>query len=373
MNIKLKFSKNSIIIASSILVFLIITVLIIYAVYFYYQNTIQSINEISKIDNIEKNNQEKCEIRRKLDGVCTENGQENLWPAAIMVDNHPDSWPQSGLSQAQIVYNTLVEGGATRLMAVFTTHEEIEKIGPVRSARPYYLTWAKELNALFGHSGGSPEALKKIKQYQIIDWEEATSYGPLYFWRDKTKLSPHDLFTSNEKISNARIDWELFDKIPDYTNWQFNSINSTTELTLEFSPKTSIQVINNIYIDYSPGILFDVEYQYNTSTKNYLRFQNNAPHFDALTGQQIAVKNVIIQFVPNEIHLDAEDRLRIETIGQGKAWIFYDNKMTQGVWVKNSLEERTMFYDEDGKEIIFMPGNIWVEVVPGKREVKISQ
>lgn len=363
---KIKFNNKNTLLASIILVFFII----IFGIYFYYLNLLDKKIKSNLESKPTKKEEQvvKCEIRRKLDGMCTENGQENLWPVAIIIDNHPDSWPQHGLSKAQLVYNTLVEGDATRMMAAFSSDEEIEKIGPVRSARPYYLTWAKGLSALFGHSGGSPEALEKIKEYKIIDWEEATTYGPLYFERDHTKLSPHNLFTSNEKINAARIDWELFDKVPTYQVWQFNTTTST-----QISPEISPEMIDNIYINYSPGVLFDVEYKYNTSSEVYLRFQNNKPQIDDLTNEQITVKNLIIQFVPEEIHLDKEDRLQIKTIGQGKAWIFYGGKMIKGIWVKNSLEERTMFYNnEDGKEIIFLPGNIWIEVVPGAREVMIE-
>ena len=129
--------------------------------------------------------------------------------------------------------------------------------------------------------------------------------------------------------------------------------------------------MNEVYINYSPGTLFDVEYKYNTSTQTYLRFQSQQKFIDKLTNQQVDVKNLIIQFVPEEEHLDAEDRLKIQTLGQGDAWIFYNNEIIKGQWVKNNLQDRTMFYNEDGEEIVFQSGSVWVEVVPG-REVKLN-
>lgn len=355
-----KDKKFKILIASTLLVFLIIL-----GVYFYYTDNLDK-----KIKDIFGGRSEdkvlNCDVMRKLDGVCVKKGDENLWPVALMIDNHPDSWPQSGLSQAQLVYNTLTEGGHTRLMAVYTTASEIEEIGPVRSARPYYLTWAKGLDALYGHSGGSPEAIKKIKSYGILNWEEATSYGPDYFWRDDTKVSPHNLFTSNEKIQQARIDWELADKVPEYWAWKF-ATNTATELIQEQSTEQSI------YIDYSPGVLFDVEYKYDGVTQTYLRFQNQSPQIDALTGEQIRVKNIIIQFVPEEIHLDVEDRLAIETTGIDKAWIFYNGQMIEASWAKKEISNRTYFSGPNGREVIFQPGNIWIEVVPGDRNVDVGE
>ena len=107
-------------------------------------------------------NEKMCEFKNMLTGFCVNSKEdENIWPIALMVDNNPDAWPQFGISKADLVYSTLVEGGATRFMAIFTS-KQLSKIGPVRSARPYYLTWAKGINALYGHSGGSAEAIQKI-------------------------------------------------------------------------------------------------------------------------------------------------------------------------------------------------------------------
>ncbi|MBU4361004.1 DUF3048 domain-containing protein [Patescibacteria group bacterium] len=346
--------KNNKIILSSLIA---LVFLISLGIYFYYSQTIDYIEKNFNLTN-EKTD---CKFIRRLDGMCVNKNSTNLWPIAVMIDNHPDAWPQSGLSQAQLVYSTLAEGGATRLLAVFTTNKSMAKIGPVRSARPYYLTWAKELNALYTHSGGSPEALQKIKDWEILNLEEITSYGPLYLWRDKNKFSPHNLFTSNERLELARQDWELKDKTPNYRAWQFSK-----------DATQGNEKITNITINYSPGILFDVEYNYNTTTNSYLRFQNNAPHIDALINEQISVKNLIVQFVPEEKHLDAEDRLHIETLGSSKAWIFLNGQIIKGKWVKENLETRTIFYNESGDEITFLPGNIWVEVAPENRKVEIK-
>ncbi len=333
---------------------LVFLILISFFVYFYFYRPTREKNGNHQTAS-------ECELRRKIDGVCATPEGINLWPVAVMIDNYPDARPLFGLSQAQLVYNTLAEGGSTRLMAIFAGEEKIEKIGPVRSARPYYLPWAKELNALYGHSGGSPEAITKIKEDKIIDWEEATAYGPQYFWRDKNLASPHNLFTASEKISAARNDWELSDKEPLYYGWQFSISASSTS-----------QSAKEIAIDYSTLDIFNVSYQYNPTSQNYLRWQGREPFLDGLDKKQVAVKNLIIQFVPEEIHLDKEDRLRIEVTGTGAALIFYHGQMAKGKWVKDNLSSRTVFYDENNREIIFPPGNIWVEVVPGERTVEIK-
>jgi serine/threonine protein kinase len=302
----------------------------------------------------------ECEQRRLIDGVCLENGIEEKYPVAVMIDNSPEAWSQFGLSRAQIVYNTLVEGGTTRLMAVFSGGLS-ERIGPVRSARPYYLGFAKELDALYGHSGGSPEAIATIKKYDVKNLEEATNYGPLYFWRDKKILAPHNLFTSTNNLEKATRDFGFASTTPNIISWKFSDVASSTKET-----------VNKISIKYSEISLFDISYEYNTTTETYLRFQNDEPFIDAIDNSQISVKNLIIQFVAPEIHLDSADRLRIETIGTGKAIIIYKGKMVASKWIKEKLSGRTKFFNESGDEIVFLPGNIWVEVIPSNKRVEIN-
>ncbi|MFH1610661.1 MAG: DUF3048 domain-containing protein, partial [Patescibacteria group bacterium] len=308
-------------------------------------------------------NEKMCEFKNILTGICVDSKEdENIWPVALMIDNNPDAWPQFGISKADLVYSTLVEGGATRFMAVFTS-KQLSKIGPVRSARPYYLTWAKGIDALYGHSGGSAEAIQKIKEYGVLNLEEATNYGPKYFWRDDVGgyYAPHNLFTSSSRLEKARQDFELSGEELEYIKWFFGS-----------KPTSGDESGLSININYSPGVLFDVEYIYSTSTNSYLRFQNESPHIDALDNSQVSVKNLIVQFVPKEEHLDSEDRLGMETIGSGDARIFIQGKNIQGKWKKDSVSLRTKFYTLNDKEIVFTPGNIWVEVVPENREVEVK-
>lgn len=335
--------------------YLLITLVITMGIFFYSQNLIKQSKKNPDSESVKNT---FCNLNNE-NKTCSE--AKKLWPIALMIDNHPDAWPQAGLSQAQIVYNTLVEGGTTRLMAIFTENNDIKKIGPIRSARPYYLDWVKELNALYGHSGGSEEALQKIKDLQILDLNEISYLGPMYFYRDKNKSAPYNLFTDNEKINAARKNFELADKTSEFINWKFSN-----------KPIDFLETAKKIDLNYATLGIFNVQYIYNTTTETYLRFQNEKPFIDANDKKQITVKNLIVQFVPKEIHLDAEDRLKIETTGNGAAWIFINGKLMRGQWTKKSPSERTIFYDSDNQEIIFQPGNIWLEVVPGNRKIIVE-
>jgi len=325
-------------------------------------------NEYEKNNTTEKSiveTEEKITIRR-IDGVLTDEANQNLWPVAVMVDNHFDAWPNYGLGEASIVYEVLVEGNFTRFLALYTPKNELKetiiKIGPVRSVRPYFLELAKEYDALLAHSGGSPEALQKIEELAINNLEEIAWWGPDYFWRVYSRLSPHNLFTSSNKLAQAIIDWELGEDIPNYRAWKFNENFETT----------NIITADNIKISFSENNDYDASYKYNTSTATYLRWQGEEKHLDALINQQIEVNNVIVQFIPEKKILDDEGRIELDLIGSGKALIFRNGQQIQGSWKKRDVETRTVFYDTNNNEIEFKPGNIWIEVVPIGKEVEVE-
>ncbi|MBI5221693.1 MAG: DUF3048 domain-containing protein [Candidatus Magasanikbacteria bacterium] len=134
-----------------------------------------------------------------LDGTTVSSSEMiNPFVVGIMIDNHPDARPQSGLVAAKIVYEAPAEGGITRYFAIFDSIQSVEKVGPVRSARPYFVDWLEEYSGLYMHCGGAPEALAKIKSEKVFDADEFFN-GP-YYWRDESRIAPHNLFTKSEQI-----------------------------------------------------------------------------------------------------------------------------------------------------------------------------
>lgn len=314
------------------------------------------------INNI--NNKKKL-ISRRIDGLAVNDGQENLAPVAVIIDNHFNSRPNYGLSGASIVYETYVEGGATRFLAIYTPEKDrgqLAKIGPIRSTRPYFVELAKEYGALLAHSGGSAEGLKRIEELGVSNLEEIAWWGPDYFWRVYSRAAPHNLFTSSDNLASGVADWQLKDKMPNYQAWQFNEQIETN----------NFPAANKIKIKFSAAAVYDTAYEYSPTTQSYLRFQGDEKQIDALNNEQLAVQNVVIQFVPKEIVLDNEGRIKLNLIGQGNALIFRDGIIIKGSWQKSDFNSRTIFYNESGNEIEFKPGNIWIEILPGKREVAIS-
>jgi len=139
---------------------------------------------------------------RQIDGIYVAEGEENLRPVVVMIENHYDSRPVAGLEKASIIYETIIEGGITRFLAVFDGGVSAKRIGPVRSARPFFIDMAEEWDGVYFHAGGSPEALAELK-FSDLDRVNEISADGVFFWRDISKLPPHNLYTSSILMERA--------------------------------------------------------------------------------------------------------------------------------------------------------------------------
>jgi hypothetical protein len=290
--------------------------------------------------------------RRALDGVKVAAAEANLFPISVMIENLDVTRPQSGLSQAGVVYEAPVEGGITRFLAVFATSDMVTEIGPVRSARPYYVEWAKEYDGVYVHAGGSPQGLARIKELEIRDFSQFYNAGS--FIEKAGKARPHHLFTNSTLLGLGFRDKDYPDAGP-YRTWQFKDDAPIAE-----RPNTQ-----TISLDFS-NFNYQVDYAYDKTTNTYVRSQAQVEAKDEATGKTIAPKNVIVQYVA--ISKYDEQRLDITDVGSGTAIIFRDGKATTGTWSKKDASARTLFYDANGTEIEFNAGQTWVEVIEKDRE-----
>lgn len=296
-------------------------------------------------------------VRRAIDGVKVVSNRSNNFPVCVMIENLVEARPQSGLERANLVYEALAEGGITRFLAVFAGNDIITKIGPVRSARSYYLDWAKELDCLYAHAGGSPDALRKIPEYGIDDFNQF--FNGTYFWRDselrKTRAQEHTLFTSSELLARAFRD-NNFPLVGTFSTWKF-----ADDLARDLRPATPV----SITIPFST-FNYKVDWTYDRTTDLYARSLGEKPHVME-NGSQIMAKNVVVQYVATSL-ADDKGRLTMQTIGQGKALVFKNGGVTETTWKKPAREERTRYYDASNNEIIFTAGPTWIEVLPNDRE-----
>lgn len=277
--------------------------------------------------------------------------------AAIIIDNFIYSRPVIGLSKSLFVWEAPVEAGITRFLAVFPldSEDEIEKIGPVRSLRPYFIDWAAGLGATITHCGGSPEALEQIESVYARHIDQFYNFN--YFWRTWKRDAPHNVLTSTEKLRDA-IDEKNYETV-EFDSWKFKE-----DLDILERPKKQ-----EISIDFWLSE-HKIKWKYDLRKNDYVRSQGGIIHKDD-EGNKIRAKNIIIQFTDVEI-IDNEGRREIRTTGEGRASIFIDGKQISAFWEKPSREARTKFYDEHSEEISFNKGATWIEVVPIDMEVVVS-
>lgn len=322
---------------------------------------------------------EACTLNSKLYTKTERNIWKNRRPLTVMVENHTESRPQSGLSSADIIYEAVAEGGITRFLAIYLC-DAIAKdtiIGPIRSARTYYLDWASEYGKtpLYVHVGGAnlPGPANALGQIQQYGWGGRSgndlnqfSIGYPTFWRDyerlgRTVATEHTMYSTSEKLwkeaaergwSNKDedgIDWrELFD------SWKFDEEDST-------EGKSATEISFGFWEGYEE---YNVTWKYNSETGLYERFNQENPQKDLNNDEQITSKVVIVQFTVEKGPIDELKHLLYTTVGSGKALIFQNGEVVSANWKKTSRTARTTFSSNSGKEIIFSPGKVWVEIVP---------
>ncbi|MCL5961294.1 MAG: DUF3048 domain-containing protein [Chloroflexi bacterium] len=264
-------------------------------------------------------------------------------PLAIMIDNLSDARPQSGLSNADVIYEALVEGAITRLMAIFGNSDS-EVVGPVRSGRHYFMYWASEYNAVYVLAGASPQGYNAAESLGLarIDY----TYGQGYFWRTRERAAPHNLYTNPQRLR---------DSFKDVGRGNLGGLNFKND-----SPTPQVTTITLTHPD-----KYRVGYVYREQDNSYQRYVLRAPHVDALTGVQYHPKNVIVQIVPAwRIPGDTAGRMDMETVGNGPAYFFLDGRAIEGTWRKDSFTSPTRFQNGDGAEVLFNAGQTWIQIAP---------
>lgn len=291
---------------------------------------------------LKKIGQNKIRSPRLLDGVFVDEDKAELLPVTIIIDNFPQSRPPANLNFASVVYEAPVEANITRFLAIFDPNNLPEKIGPIRSARPYFVEIAEEYKGLFLHAGGSPQALEKLKNNTQIYNIEAIGIDERYFWRDPWRKAPFNLYISAKAIENIFKNKKIANQA-NFEPWQFELIENSKVDQEE------------IKINYKEPIIW----RYDKENNIYLRFIGSNPHLDE-NGQQISTKNLILQITDIKI-IDELGRREITLNGSGPATIFRNGQKIKGIWRREN--NRTKFYDLLNQEIKFARGNTWVEII----------
>lgn len=322
-----------------------------------------------------------------LNGVKYTRQEKEIWekrrPLAVMIENHEECRPQSGLSKADVIYEAVAEGGITRFLSIYYCGAVAfdTLLGPIRSARTYFLDWTLEYDAPFVHVGGATchpdvdpraRALCQIRDYGIRDIDQIGRYGSYpYFWRDYEKLG-HPVATEHTMHSTTEKLWEIAEKagftakdeegviwLENFRPWKFK----------EDDPKKG--GVTKIEFNFWEGHEeYKVVWQYDENKNEYKRVNGGEKHLDFNTKEQLTAKVVVIQKTKEIGPVDGYKHLLYQTTDSGQVLVFQDGQMTEGKWVKKDKADRTIFYDKQGREIEFNRGRIWIEIVPTRSKIE---
>lgn len=273
-------------------------------------------------------------------------------PIAIMVNNIKAALPQSGISQADVVYECNAEGGITRLMCIFQNLSG-DKIGSVRSVRHYYASFASEYDAIFCCVGGSDAGVAKLDELGMDYLNGLKGVGYKLTYRDNSKKAPHNAFTSidriNECIKNGKFRTEFNGKIDNH--WRF--YDSETQL-LEGKDANKVTVMMSGYT--SPYFIY--------KDGLYYRYQFGNPHIDAANNEQLKFKNVIVMYViQNRMDTYGRQDMEIEN-NSGEGYYISNGKYVSIKWTKNEKAGTMQFLDKDGNLLKVNKGKTCIMVVP---------
>lgn len=302
----------------------------------------------------------KIEVKKKIK-IVDEDSNER--PLAVMIDNNVGYDTHAGLQDSYINYEIIVEGGYTRIMALFKDRD-VSLIGPVRSSRHYFLDYALESDAIYAHYGWSTFAENDIKTLGVNNINGLTADSA--YWRDKKIAAPHNVFTSTETLykyaesknyDTKTDDWKLLNYSPDEVNFKGPKKDKKTG---EVSDDPRI-VANSLSLRYSNNQT--TSYTYDSENKYYLRFMDGKQHLDKTTRQQLHYKNIIIEKVEN-YDLDSYGRQDLETVGDGEGYYITNGYALPITWQKSNRDSKTMYKYLDGSKVVVNDGNTFIQIIP---------
>ena len=335
-----KMSKKQKITLLTILIIVFLSVILLF-LFFIGEGKVEWSNFSSSVF---ENKGEKVKYYSKLSGVEVANKELETAPVfGVMIENSPNARPQSGLNDAELVFEAIAEGGITRFLALYQQNKPAN-IGPVRSIRGYYIDWAGGFNASITHVGGSGDALTRMRDGNHRDIDEILTSGVL--WRAQNRYAPHNVYTS---ISNL----EKYASSKGWTSSNFIGFERKNDSPAK--EKTASQIQVNI-----SGATYNSSYNYDQSCNCYLRNQAGAPHLDS-SGTQISTKSIVVLKMNHSL---AADRYysNYANIGSGSGIVFQDGTFTEIAWQKDSENSPLTLKTTDRKNVKLNRGKTWLVI-----------
>lgn len=317
-----------------------------------------------------------------LNGQMLSKTERKIWegqrPLGIMVENHKEARPQSGLSSADVVYEAVAEGGITRFLAIFYC-QNASYVGPVRSARMYFLHFLEGYGQypLYAHVGGAntdgpADALGYISELEWSSYNDLNQFSvPFpYFWRDYERLknvaTEHTVYTSTKKLwQYAKDKRELTNVDEKGVRWDKGFSPWKFEDDAKASDRGKVAKIDFGFWD-NLASDFSVVWNYDSVNNSYKRTNGGKPHLDKNTGKQLEAKNIVVMFAKESPANDGYEggHLLYKNVGSGEMLFFKNGKVVKGTWSKEMEEDNIKFTDNNNEEILMVRGQIFIEMLP---------
>jgi hypothetical protein len=293
------------------------------------------------------------EFKSPLTGKLVSEEASKRPVTGIMIENSIDARPQSGLYDAGVVFEAIAEGGITRFMALYQESRP-GNVGPIRSARPYYVEWAKGFDASYLHVGGSPEGLALIRSLGVKDLDQSR-FGDRIASRVSNRFAPHNMYSDFDRID--AINNEQGFTSSDFTPFARKEL-AVIDPTIPFTA-------TKISFDIS-GANYNTSYTYKPETNSYDRVMASRAHTDQESGKQISPEVVVAMVTdysinPNRIHS------AYRTTGIGEVLIFQDGSVLKGTWSRESQSASLKFLDAAGNPLELNAGQTWITAIPAGR------
>lgn len=298
-----------------------------------------------------------------VDGREIDEKDKNSRVIGTTIDNHPNARPQSGLNSASIIYEFKAEGEFTRYLAIFQ-NTDAPQIGPIRSARPYFVQTIAEYDGVLGHFGGSTEGMSKISDLGINNLDGMALDGTIFYRNhDVGKFAPHNAYTSIELLKKGMENYNY----KDTSNFQGFKFDLFGDKLLE--QMKNGESAQNIEIPFFSSYIVDFEYDSNNG--KYFIARNDSGIIDEYDKKTVYASNIIIQFADSSI-IGGSAKLNINHIGSGKGKYIQHGKIIDIEWSKSTATDRTIFTVENGEELVLAPGQTWIEVVDSNTNITIN-
>jgi len=324
---------------------------------------------------------EACPLNGQLYTVAEREAWEGRTPLAVMIENHVDARPQSGLGSSDVVFEAVAEGGITRFMAMVYCDAQAQDVilAPVRSARSYFIDWASSYQEpLYVHVGGAnlpgpSDALGQINQYGWAGKNDlnqfsigfptfARNYNRVQLSNGKNLATEHTMETSSDRL------WEYAETNRGITTWQ-GANNFTPWTFVDEAPADQRGPGAAISYDFWSGYQdFSVQWSYDPESNTYARVMGGQPHVDQNNSEQIKVKNVVVLQTQERGPINELKHMLYTTIGTGDALIFQNGETIEARWNKPTRTAELTF-TVAGKPVEFVRGPIWISVLDISNEI----